>query len=304
MGIRRHSKGSSKGGQFAPSATADTQTDSDGKLKLRQADDEVAKGDRKYLLESSYVCLQCKGRDSNIQSDFDTYSYNQSTGDWSVDCRCLDCGNEFRATFHDKKWDREQDGDYIEVNGAKMTGYITVLYDDEGNIYDINGNLLEPDDYDARWSLFRPYNLHLSNKREPSESPTSRKRYWPLGTWPKHPDMDEDEGDPAQVGFVVKWMREGYDAAVERYAEANLPDDDQAIINWGANDPYFGPVIRGFSDVSNEKLEQADTLYPAVRWHSRNIAEGAQDFPYEDEWERIYNEIKSSRRSNRVALNS
>ena len=182
-----------------------------------------------------------------------------------------------------------------------------IHYDKDGNYYDEDGNPL-PEDYDLSGTFARPLTPKdappprpLPPLMTPNEIAAEVDRIydqrWPMGTWPKHPDtFDEDNADPDQIEHVFQWMRKGYDDAMQRSIAAQRslsPQDEQALISWGARDTYFGPLMRGYTGLTNEELDNAGALHPLIQSTLVYVARGSQNFPSDEEWKGIYEELQA-----------
>ena len=117
--------------------------------------------------------------------------------------------------------------------------------------------------------------------------------------WPKRPDEYDYEHSEhlhldatrEEVDFVWHWMRDNYEDAVTRYETADINKDDAAeIISWGYDDPYSGPLMRGYTGMTKEEIihnKHATTISTMV-----SLVEGGKFAPSYEEWKCIYDEIQ------------
>ena len=165
-----------------------------------------------------------------------------------------------------------------------------VLRDAADNLYTHDGLPLPPE-YDLSGTVEWPYEILMDSPETDWDIES-----WHMGTWPRHPDdTGEDGEDSPHIEFVCDWMRNGYKEAVQRYREFVMPEtDDRTLLKWGARDPYFGPIMRGYTGHTNGEIGHPENLHPTVRYILVGIVTGEQTFPSSEEWENIYHEVLES----------
>ena len=113
-------------------------------------------------------------------------------------------------------------------------------------------------------------------------------------TWPNPPetyDCDFLDATEEEVEFVRQWMRDGYEDAVERFKASGVSKDDPgAVVSWGYDDPYFGPLIRGYSGFTKAEVT-ADATIGVVPCVFPSLVAGGKFAPSEEEWKPIHDEI-------------